>query len=163
MNNSLFSFVFITALIGALITVFARSAEKRRKGWVSTPAILYRDFTFSEYATLNLVSLCYAGAVGFLTGGGIGFAVLAILSADYRWSYVSACIGCFLSIPFARISAEGYAVVFKTARDVSLFARLSSKSLVKNDPLLGERSNLEDAKKEERTKNMFSEILDEFD
>jgi hypothetical protein len=155
--------VITIGLFGSLIAIIARSIEKRKRGWVSTATILFCDFTFREYATINLVSLIYAGAVGFLTAAGIGFGAFGIISPDYRLLYINSSLLCFILVPVFRISAEGYAVVFKTARDISLFARLSSQSLIKNDPDLGEIADFAPANDKERKKTAISEILNAFD
>ena len=132
--------IAVSSLIGAVITLALRYNQRYRRGWRSTIQVLYNDFTFEEYATLNLLSLIYAILLGFLTGAGFSFLVLSPFST-YNWSsYVLSALGCFLLIPIARVGLEGYSVIYKTAKDASGFFTLSTRRLVKEDPTLQEKS-----------------------
>jgi len=130
--------VIAFGLIGALVAIVMRYNQKHRRGWRSTLAVLFNDFTFEEYATLNLLSLIYAILLGGLSGSGIAFILQAPFSRFPE--YLVASMICFLLIPLSRIGIEGYTVIYKTARDASAFLTLSTRRILKNEPSLQEKS-----------------------
>lgn len=130
--------VIVFALLGSLITIAFRYHQKNRRGWKSTVQVLYNDYTFEEYATLNLLSLIYAVVIGGLTGAGIGFAIRSPFADAV--STISASAVCFLIIPIARVFTESYTIIYKTAKDASTFFAISSREILKNDPSLQEKS-----------------------
>ena len=125
-------FLAVSSIFGAIATVIARYYQKRRTGWRSTLSILYADFIFEEYATLNLLSLLYAILSGLLSGLAVAFAFLGISSGNtfQLQNNLILSLSCFLLIILIRLSVEGYTVIYKTARDAGRYFILSSRQLI---------------------------------
>lgn len=91
--------------------------------------IIVNDFNFDHYATLSLLSFSYAIVQGVCFGAAAGFVVTWFV---YMINGVTIfgnpvplfqAIACLVAILAARLTIEGYTVLYRTAQDAGVYLR----------------------------------------
>jgi hypothetical protein len=113
--------------IGAIIAVTRRSTSRKRRGEKSLLFIIASDYSFDHYATLSILTLLYSVIQGACFGASLAFALLALLfrltGAGMAEPFLVG-LGCsLLTVVVARLSIEGYTVIYRTAQDLGDFLR----------------------------------------
>jgi len=124
--------IFCFSAFAVIFCLYRRTVELRRRGWQGTLSILKNDYSFSEYASLNVLSFLYALVQGLVLSFlclGYGFFVRQVFRMsthsfqDWSWFLPSlyALGGSVLLLVLIRILIESYALFFSAAKGIQSY------------------------------------------
>jgi len=119
---------------GSAISLYRRSIAKKKQGEESTLPILANDYYFQKYSSITMLSFMYAVIQGAALVGATYTLVRWIFGGNhFEWFCLNmpwcgfpalSLVGILLaSILISRVILETYALLYKTARDLSAYAR----------------------------------------
>lgn len=123
-------------ITGVVISLTRRRNHRIKSGESTSLKILANDYMFTQYATLPILSIVYAFAQGACLGIAASIiyenvriaAIKGLDGIEFASTQLTILLGALATIVLMRIIVESYVVIYKTAKDISYYARQSEKT-----------------------------------